>query len=178
MSADRAKILSVFAAVTLSLGVMDAQSRSAGISYSYGGFALVYEHSINSEEFIELSAKAVTSEIFMGRSVLPGVSLSFAWNIIFASTTSRNGNIVNFFAAPGAMVGIGKDWKTPTGIFYGLKCRVGAECLFSRHVSISASLAPVLGSHVVLHKESVSMKYYTNGLLDGLMPEIGIKYWF
>lgn len=178
MNAGRTKILYVITAAALSLGIMDAQPRSAGISYSFGGFALVYEHALDNEEFIEIAAEAVTTEMFMGRSSLPGASLSFTWNIIFSSVTSRNGNTVNLFAASGAIAGISRDFKTSSGIFYGLKCRVGAECIFSRHVSISACLAPVIGSHIVLHRDSVSMKYYMNGFLEGIMPEVGIKYWF
>ena len=45
-------------------------------------------------------------------------------------------------------------------------------------LAISAAISPIIGSHIVFGEAMTSMKYYRNGLLYGLIPEIGIKYMF
>ena len=64
------------------------------------------------------------------------------------------------------------------GYFFGLKGRIGAECGFNRNISLSVTLNPVFGSHLILMEEHIEMKYYKNGLINTILPEIGIKYTF
>lgn len=82
------------------------------------------------------------------------------------------------FAGPGISLGMADELKKGRGYFIGLKGRAGAECSFDRQVSISICINPVLGSHLTLEDDHLEMKLYRYGLLDAVMPEIGIKYMF
>jgi len=94
------------------------------------------------------------------------------------SWLSANGNPISFFAGPGAAIGVVSDYHQERGLFFGLKGRIGLECFFSRKVSISVSINPILGTHMVIKDDAVQMKYYKYGLLSSILPEIGIKYAF
>jgi hypothetical protein len=52
------------------------------------------------------------------------------------------------------------------------------ECSFERRIAISASLNPIIGSHLMIRDEYLEMTYFRNGLLNAILPEIGIKYTF
>jgi hypothetical protein len=43
---------------------------------------------------------------------------------------------------------------------------------------LSVSLSPILGCHITTEKEEVRMRLYKSGLLQFVIPEIGIKYAF
>ena len=70
------------------------------------------------------------------------------------------------------------DLRKEYGCFFGLKGRIGMECLFSRDISISLSFSPVIGMHMTLKDDYLVMKYYKYGLIGSAIPEIGIKYLF
>ena len=74
--------------------------------------------------------------------------------------------------------GYEKDYKAAEGVFLGIKGRAGFECAFSRNIIISANIAPIIGSHLIYNNGLMSMKYYKNGLLYTLVPEVSIKYAF
>lgn len=172
------KIYCVIAFMILLLGDIHAQSRSVGATFSYAGTGLAYEHVINGETFIEAQVRLETLQYLSPVPGRAGISGSFTWNMIFAEHISRNGNTINCFAGPGVLTGISDDFLAPRGIVFGLKGRVGVECLFSRNVIISASVSPVVGAHIGVKDEMPHMRLYRNGLLFTLMPEIGIKYAF
>ena len=156
-----------------------SQPKSAGATFSYTGLGLCYEHDFSEHDsFMEIQLKTELPEYLEGRKGYPGISASVVWNIIIKEWKSSEGNTLRFFAGPGAIAGYGADFKKPDGVFYGLKGRVGGECLFSRNVQISVSLSPIVGSHIHRHGEHFSMKHYRNGVIYGLVPEIGIKYSF
>ena len=127
---------------------------------------------------MEMALAADVSEAFLYRTTYPGVSLSVTWNQIFSSWELKDGTKMSLFAGPGIAAGYGKDYKTGHGYFFGLKGRAGVECQFERRITISACISPILGMHVIPHSEYLSLKYYRNGLLYSLVPEIGIKYRF
>ena len=56
--------------------------------------------------------------------------------------------------------------------------KIGVECRFIRRVNLTASISPVIGSHLIYNNGLVTMKWYRNGLYYALVPEIGIKYRF
>lgn len=172
------KILTVLALAALYPGEADARHKSLGLSYSFSGIAAVYEYTVDSESFMELSLKAELADRFIDRNAPAGVSTSFTWNTVFGGFTSRDGNRVDFFAGPGAIIGWGSDLRSPQGLFFGLKGRVGLECSFARKVTIGVCLSPVVGSHVVILEDSISMKGYRNGLIFSMLPEVGIRYRF
>lgn len=155
-----------------------AQSRTIGGGISPNGVSVTYEHILKDRSFIELSLKAEASELSFGRSSYPGASFSVTWNYILKEWISQEGNAINFFMGPGVIAGYTKDYMTTDGVMIGIKGRVGFECLFVRNVAISATLSPVIGSHIVYSEALTSMKYYRNGLRYALIPEIGIKYKF
>ena len=115
---------------------------------------------------------------------VPGGSVSFTWNDILGSTTSRNGNRISFFAGAGAAAGYCKDFRVKRkeqvryGSFFGLKGRAGVRIEYDRNINITAAIAPVLGMHLFRKEETVMMRYYRYGLLQTLMPELTISYRF
>ena len=166
--------IAAFAAVSN----IHAQPKSIGTSYSLSSIGITYEHKLNQECFINVGLQSEVLGIFMNRKNDPGISASLSCNFNIIEWKSRNDNIISFFAGPGIAFGIAEDFRKDMGYFIGLKGRIGAECSFDRHISISASLNPMIGSHLVIMEEHVEMKYYRNGLINAILPEISIKYMF
>ena len=178
MKPENRKIL-LFTAFSLIFACGAAgQAKNVGATFSPNGLAASYEHFIESESFIELSLKAECGDMFFGLSSYPGVSASITWNMIFARKESCNGNEIRMFAGPGMLVGWGNDFLRPPGFILGLKGRVGAECEFDRNVTVSASLCPVIGTHMKFFEDHVDMRCYRSGLISAVLPVIGIKYTF
>ncbi len=155
-----------------------AQSKALGTSYSISGIGISYEHNLNKECFINADLRAETLAVFMNRDNNPGISASIICNFIIREWKSGNDNSIYLFAGPGMTIGMGDDYRKDLGFFFGLKGRIGAECRFDRHIAISVSLNPVIGSHLIVMEEHVEMKYYKNGLINAVLPEIGVKYIF
>lgn len=156
-----------------------AQPKSAGASFSFTGLGLCYEHDFSEYgSFLDFTLKSENPEYLLERSDHPGIAAGIGWNIIIRKWESTEGNTLRFFAGPGAIAGYGADHKSIDGVFFGLKVRVGGECEFSRNILISISIVPIIGAHVVMEQGDFSMKYYKNGLIYSLVPEIGIKYRF
>lgn len=172
------KIPSVFVVLLMTAGLSSAQPKSAGISFCFSGTGISYEHSLADGNFLEMMLKTETSEAFLGHKGGLGGSASFTWNIVFKEWQTVDGCPVRMFAGPGVAIGFGPDYKAPPGLFYGLKGRFGVEFLSRRGVCVSACIAPVLGQHIIWWDDAARMKYYRNGLLYGLAPEIGIRYIF
>lgn len=165
--------------LTMPLSQLYGQPKSFGATFSFSGFALSYEHALDRyNSFVEASLKAETAELFLYRTVFPGISGSVTWNIPVKEWISSDGNRLVFFAGPGLVSGYGQDYKMPAGMFFGLKGRVGIECNFSRNVIISAFLSPILGSHIEFHRDHLIMRNYRNGIIWALSPEVGVKYRF
>lgn len=155
-----------------------AQPKSISSIWSFNGIGLGYEHSIDDNSFIEAELRAEMTEIFIYMKNQVGATASFTWNTVFARHESRNGHTISWFSGPGAIAGFAGDYKTDTGGIFGLRYRIGAECVFDRKISLSASLAPILGMHLSVRNDAVHMRLYRHGLLYGFLPEVGIKYIF
>lgn len=173
----------VMAAMILTSSITHARTRSIGAIFSYTGLSTSIEipvetKSASRESFIDLELKAENEELYTGRHSYPGVSAAASWNFILKEWKSPDGNTVNFFAGPGVALGYCADYKTDNGVMFGFKGRVGVECHFKRNVIISATFAPIIGSHITDYNGFALMKYYRNGLQYALIPEIGIKYRF
>lgn len=160
------------------LSEIHAQKRTLGATFSYAGCGIAYERQVNDETFYEVQLRAETAHMFSSLASNPGITGSFTWNMIFAESVSRNGNSISFFAGPGVIAGITDGIPLRKGLLFGLKGRIGGECVFSRNVALSASLSPVLGAHVTMIDGMPCMGLYINGLMCSLMPEVGIKYSF
>lgn len=166
--------LTVFAVTQYS----DAQPRSIGTSYSISGIGLEYEHDLNRDCFINAGIRAEMLAFFMNRNDSPGISASFSCNFTLKEWNSRNDNAIRIFAGPGVTAGLTHEFRKANGIFFGLKGRVGAECRFDRNVAVSICLNPILGSHLTIVDEHIEMRYYKAGLINAILPEIGIRYTF
>ena len=172
------KIICVILTMSLFLNAADAQTRSFGTTFSYGGSGFIYEQQADDGDFWGVQLRAETTSMFSSRSYFPGISASFMWNIVFATVESRNGNMIRFFAGPGVSAGHSHDVMRGKGFFFGIKGRVGGECTFSRNIAVSLSLSPVLGAHFDRRDGMVSMLLFRSGILYGIMPEVGLKYVF
>ena len=164
---------------TTSGKVLSGQPKAGGISLSFNNLGVSFEQYETDGNVSEFSLHARFPEVFLGIKDILGCDVSYTWNLKIGEIESSEGNKVCFFAGPGAIVGWGQDYKTASGVYLGMKGRIGAECSYTRHkVTISAYIAPVLGAHVRKTEDSVKMDYYKNGLIYALVPEIGIKYRF
>ena len=155
-----------------------AQPKSISSVWSFNGIGLGYEHKIDDNSFMEAEFRAEMTEIFIYMKDQAGATASFTWNTVFARHESRNGHTVSWFTGPGAIAGFASDYKADTGGIFGLRYRVGAECVFDRKISLSACLAPTVGMHVSVRNNVVHMRLYRHGLIYGFLLEIGIKYMF
>ena len=159
-------------------GVSFAQPKSVSSIWSLNGIGLGYEHHMDGQSFIQADLRAEMTEVFINRKGKAGATASFTWNLVFARKVSRNGNTIRYFAGPGAIAGVANDLKAPYGGIFGFKGRLGMECSFERHITLSLCIAPILGMHTSRKEDIVNMRLYRNGLIYGLLPEIGIKYAF
>ena len=155
-----------------------AQKNSIGTSWAFSGIGLTYERNVSPEAFAQIAVKAEMTETFLGKALYPGISANFTWNLVFAQLESRNGTPLRFYAGPGFAAGISQDMMSSPGLYFGLKGRVGMQCVFERRVNVSVSLSPILGIHVTSTDENIMTKVYRNGLLQAVMPEFGISYRF
>ncbi len=171
------KICCMIIICTLFLSESHAQTKAAGASFSYAGVGVVYEHHTDADSFIDVNIRMETTSMYtIGKN--PGVSASFTWNMVFAQAESGCGNIIRFFAGPGAAIGFADDFRKGRGWMLGLKGKIGGECTFSRNINVSLSISPVLGMHLSIEKGMMNMLLYKNGLMYSIMPEVGIKYAF
>lgn len=178
-SSCRVKHILTIALLCLVMVQTVAQPKSAGASFSYTGLGLCYEHEFpENSSFVELALKCEMSQFISGRTDCPGLSVGLTWNTTIKEWASCEGNTLRFFAGPGVIVGYGTDHKRIYGAFCGLKGRVGGECEFARNALISISISPIIGTHIVMSQGVLTMNIYRNGLIYGLVPEIGIRYRF
>ena len=176
-SATNILLLIMFAALVCGMK-SHAQSKAVTSSWSYNGIGIGYEQRIDEKSFIQVDLRSELAELFYDRKAPIGVSGSFTWNLIFAQHLSRHGNKIIYFAGPGATAGWAKDSASSKGLIFGLKGRIGAECIFERGLALSVSVAPVLGMHASERNNTINMRLYRNGLTYGMLPEVGIKYLF
>ena len=183
MDLNRRLIAVIVMAMAL-LGKAHAQERSFGTSWSFTGVGLTYEQPLKGRSFLHVGAQMEMSEMFLGRTPIPGGSVNFTCNDVLHTIDSRNGNTISFFAGAGAALGYSKDCRlkkgqtTYHGLFFGLKGRAGLRIRYDRDINITVAVAPVLGMHLSMKDETVMMRYYRYGLLQTLMPEITIAYRF
>lgn len=161
-----------------SLHTASAQKNTLGTSWSLSGIGVTYERHTSENTFAQLAVQAEMGEMFIGRTPYSGLSAAFTWNHIFAQVESRGGTPVLFYAGPGLAAGASKDLNGPRGLYFGLKGRVGMMCVFERGINISVSLAPTLGIQLTKDDENFITRTYRNGLLQSVLPEIGISYRF
>lgn len=160
------------------IGDLSAQPKAVSSIWSFSGIGVGYEYRIDDRSFGQIDLRTEMSEVFRGIGGVTGVAASFTWNMIFADIESGNGNMINLFSGPGAVIGWAQDYGDSPGGIFGLKGRIGAECVFERRIAVSICLSPILGMHVSRKNDVVSMRLYRNGLMSGLFPEVGIKYAF
>lgn len=178
MPAPLKRYIIVCMAVFMAIFQAVAQPKAAGVAFSLSGFSTMYEHNVGEDCFIDAELRTEMGEVFRNATDIPGLSASFSCNFIFKEWNSGNGNAVCAFAGPGIAAGITSDLHKDRGYFFGIKGRVGVECSFERRIAISASLNPIIGSHLMIRDEYLEMTYFRNGLLNAILPEIGIKYTF
>lgn len=178
MLTNNLKPLLITALSLMMIGECLAQPKSIGAVFSVSGVRLSYEQYIDSDSFMDLSLKAECGDMFFGKGTLPGLTASFSWNLYFSRFESRNGNEIRLYAGPGLNLGWTNDLMRPMGMTFGLKGSLGVECEFDRNVTVSASLSPVIGTHLLFTEEYIDMRYYRMGLMGLIMPEAGIRYTF
>ena len=155
-----------------------AQPKAIGGTFSLSGLGIMYEHTLNEECFIDMDLRAEMGEVFMNKTDIPGVSASFSCNFIVKKWISRYGTEIKAIVGPGVAIGMARDLGEDFGYFMGLKGRVGLECCFDRKVAVSVCLNPTLGSHLNISGNTAQMKLYKIGMINTVLPEIGIKYMF
>lgn len=171
--------IAIVSAVTLLSGILcAAQPKSIGVTQSFRGAWISYEHTLEKDCFICLDAGLLLGDLFSGKAATPGYTAGISWNFKFFKAEIPDSGVISLFAGPGLTVGYDSDLKKRRGIIFGVCGRFGVECAFPRNITLSASVNPILGSNLVVLDDSVNMTLYKKGLLYGLIPEIGIKYNF
>lgn len=172
------KISSVILVTVACMGCLKARPKAISSIWSLSSIGIGYEYTMDERSFGQVELYSEMSDMFFGRGGVTGITASFTWNMIFAKVESRNGNTVRFYSGPGAVAGWSKDFRDKSGGIFGLKGRIGAECVFDRNIAVSIGIAPILGMHISYRDNVMSMRLYRNGVIYGLSPEIGIKYAF
>lgn len=179
------RIICLTVAVFTLCGVTHARRNTIGTSWGLSEIGISYGRSIKENTFLLTGIHLETGEAMAGRTRTPGIAASFTWNTVFARKESANGNEIRFFAGPGAAIGYCKDIrlkKTEHGLhgtYFGLKGRIGLEISYDRNVNITICVAPVLGLHMARDNSgNLLARYYRYGILQTIMPEIGISYRF
>jgi len=170
--------MTIMLLMTIVSGSLKAQTKAISTTWALNGIGIGYEIHTGDESFLQIDLTTEISEIYFTRSWNPGAVLSFSWNTYFAQTETIWGDMIRFYAGPGAALGWTPDIKAGSGAMFGVKGRIGAECTFERHASISLAIAPVLGMHLSSNGNAMNMRIFRNGLIYGVIPEIGIKYAF
>lgn len=179
MDYNRNILIPLIMACLLSTAALKAQPKAISSLWSFSGIGIGYEHNLKDNSFIQFSIKTHLVRPFEDLSWTPDATLDFSWNMIFRQFRTSHGSDIFLFAGPGGMIGWTDDLKTPYGAVFGVKGRLGAECHFTRQVSIAMSIAPVIGMHLSVNREGdYNMRTYRNGLIYDLLPELGIKYRF
>ena len=173
-----AKISIVILMTSLFLSGINAQERSIGATFSYAGTGISFQNKVKEDTFIEIQLRAETTHLFASVSDIPGMTASVTWNMTFAEMTSPDGNRISFFAGPGISAGFADDIPIHKGVVFGLKGRVGVECCFNRNIALSACVSPVIGAHVSMKDGIPYMLFYKTGMMNCIMPEVGIRYIF
>lgn len=174
--ATRLHILSTLVLALAICTEAHSQPKSVGTSFCFAGIGLTYEHATTDDAYIRFQLRTETTDYFLTRFLTPGASAALSWNMPIGERISRNGNKIRFYAGPGLTGGLSSDLTALHGPFIGLVGRVAGECAFSRGITISVSLSPMLGVHLSRMNDYLTMRMFRNGLLYGLMPEIGISY--
>lgn len=172
------KSIAVTLLTIMSLGSAKAQDNSVGTSWSMSGIGIVYNRDVSPNTFASVGVRMEMLDTFIGREGVPGASATFMWNTVFKEIESANGIPVRFFAGPGMTIGFGNDFMAGPGVFFGLKGNIGLQLRFPRNVDISLKIAPTLGLHVSKSEEIKMMRLYRNGIIQIIIPEIGISYRF
>lgn len=172
------KAAATIIAAILFLSAASAQSRSVGTDWSFSGIGLTYSHDAGNKSFFEIQGKIELGEVFMNRTDIPGVSIAFTRNYIMKEWDDDEGNEIYLICGPGISVGWSHDFMKIQGFHIGLKGCFGVEFIYSRNMTISLCLNPVLGVHISEQNDYMKMEYYRNGLLGIIIPEVGIKYSF
>lgn len=173
-----AKVAIAIILAIATIPMASAQKNTLGTSWSLSGIGLTYERHTSENTFAQIAVQAEMGEMFIGRTPYSGLSAAFTWNHIFAQVESRGGTPMLFFAGPGLAAGASKDLNGPRGLYFGLRGRVGVMCIYERGINISVSLAPTLGIQLTKDDENFITRTYRNGLLQSVLPEIGISYRF
>ncbi|MGM9735296.1 MAG: hypothetical protein ACI3ZL_02685 [Candidatus Cryptobacteroides sp.] len=174
------RLLASALAATILAIIAQAQPKALGAVQSYRGFWVSYEHSIAEDCFIGVDAGVLMTDIYSGEVSTPGFSAELKWNLIFFRKEIPESGEFRAFAGPGLTVGYSTDFHMTSGYgpFFGICGNIGVECIFSRGLTLSATVLPTIGSRIMIYEESAKMVLYRNGLIYGLVPQIGIKYNF
>ena len=169
----------IISAIAVTSVELYAQPNSLGVVFSFNSVGLSYEHSDTDDNAIEFSLNARFDDFLNGCQYIDGYDASVVWNIKIGESITSEGNPLKFFAGPGAIIGMGPDYNEISGIYMGVKGRLGAECTYlNRRITISAYISPVMGAHITENGKTAELDLYDNGLIYALIPEISIKYRF
>lgn len=158
-------------------GSLSAGPRTAGAVFSFCRSGIEYGHTLNDKAFWNIGIGVEYGSSVFYRNLIPGVSLDFGYNYVLRTWRSEAGE-GTFFAGPGLKAGYMSDRNEDAGVTVGVTGNIGIDFRFRLPVIISVSVKPVLGLHLRGGEDGFSLGLYKNGLIWGLLPEVGIKYCF
>ena len=156
------------------------RNMSAGATFAGNEFSLEFGKKVSDNLRCVVNANLDMNGVFSGKYDSPGISFDFIGQFVFASKKYGNGEVITGYAGPGVTAGYVRGNDGLYGLMAGVCGEIGMEYAFNVPVSLSLSLAPVLGVTVCRPEDSINfrMGLYEYGLIASLMPRIGIKYRF
>lgn len=156
-----------------------AQSSALGGELSIFRFGVNYTH--KTENILHSASVGLDlSGPILQRNRVPGFYGNYSCDFLLGEKTWKEAHMY-FYAGPGLDFGYGDDFRHPAGIFLGPMAEVRLDFASLRiPCRLSIVFRPTLALHS--YKDPISkdlkMGIYSEGLLNSLLPRIGVSYDF
>lgn len=190
------RIIIVFSIILGISATVVAQPRAAGIRIGATGLDVLYQHSINDNQFIEGNAGIDFGYNANGKA---GFKATAIYNFIWARPAWTDKGSWSIYAGPGISLGGVNDMCVyklgnerfgylDNGFMLAFTAQAGIEYNFDFPLQLSIDIRPYIGMHVndgeyynVIDKDTKkygsTVGFYDNGLL-GFAPTISVRYRF
>lgn len=176
--------------------IATAQPRSAGIRIGATGLDATYQHTMNSNQFIEGNIGIDFGYNANGKA---GFKATAIYNFVLARPAWTSQGSWALYAGPGVSLGAVNDMAVykfgkerqgylDNGFMIAIAAQVGLEYNFDFPLQLALDIRPYFGMHIndgkyydVINQENKSygstVGFYDNGLL-GFAPTLSVRYHF
>lgn len=132
---------------------------------------------IGTEDFHAVSIISDLTEILNGRSSMPGLRLTYHYDMTVCSGETKSGYPYIIYAGPGIAQGYVKTLDNRRGYMAGLSGAAGGKVLLARNISVSAEFQAD-AALIFKNRHTQYMSFYETGLRHCYIPYIRIQYRF